>query len=263
MGRFFLPAIFLVASWAHGLTWTQTQQLPEFREAKIALGDSFPEVAAPKFNALLARKDLDQTAKLNLQALLGESLVRAEQPEAALKVLTGNGPKANTWKAHAFTQLGQLSKAAALLENVKTDENQYQLAVIANALGDSEKALTILAPLNEKNIPAQTLSLSILLDLNRLDEATKTLTAKQLEPSQQTPVLRYLNARLLLLKKDRNAAVGNFQALIDESDTDRQLPAAYFHAATLGLADALALDGNEKAATESLVGTLTRFPESP
>ena len=71
MGRFPVIAYFLGTSWALGLTWTQTQNLTEFRSSKIALSDSFPEVAIPKLSALLKRDDLDRLAKLNIRALLG------------------------------------------------------------------------------------------------------------------------------------------------------------------------------------------------
>ncbi len=263
MGRLFLVITLLCASTAAGVTWSQIQKLREYREADIALGDSFHDVAVTKLQNLLDRKDLDEGADLNLRARLGEALVRSGRSQAALDILTSSGPKSLTWRAHAYTQLGELEKASSTLKNLKTATAVYQRALIFSALGESEKALTLLAPYDKGTSAEQILALSILLDLGKIEEAEPLLQKRLTESSNQTPITRFLAARLQLLKKDRLPAIGSFQALVSANTEEINLPAPYIYAAHLGLADSLALDGNFKEATTSLIATLEESPDFP
>ncbi|MDB4142461.1 tetratricopeptide repeat protein [bacterium] len=263
MGRLLLLISLLGISAAAGLTWPQTQQLRVYKDARIALGDANPGMAVSKLRPVLESKDLDTTAELNIRAVLGEALVRANQPEEALKILTGSGPKSLTWRAHALSQLGNLEEAAALLENLKTKEANYQRALIFLGLGEREAALSLLTPLEEACNSERTLAIAIQLDLGQLEEAESLLKVSIKNPSTEDTTLRYLNARLQLLKKNRALAVGSFQALVSANNEELQLPSAYIHAAHLGLADSLALDGNEKEASASLMETLEKFPDFP
>jgi len=262
MGRSFFLITLLGLSMASGLTWTQTQELPELKAAQIALGDSLPQLAVPKLQRLLTRKDLDQVAELHIRALLGEALVRSDQASEALRVLTGSGPKSLTWRAHALTQLGKLEKAATLLKRIKTDEAAYQRALILSSLGEREQALKILSPIKKGSARERTLAVSILLDLGRIDEAEPLLVKILEKSSGENPELRYLAARLQLLRKNRLAAIGSFQTLVQANDERLQLPAVFVQAAHLGLADSLALEGNEKEAVTALFSTLRKFPSS-
>jgi hypothetical protein len=263
MGRFPVIAYFLGTSWALGLTWTQTQNLTEFRSSKIALSDSFPEVAIPKLSALLKRDDLDRLAKLNIRALLGEAFVRAKRPAEALETLIESGPQSLTWKGHALVQLGRLEEASTIFEQISSNDAIFQRTLIANTLGDSEKVIQLATPLIEKEARFALLTISTLLDGNQLDEARRLLGSENKVLTVRNPTRRYLFARLQLLQKNRNAAIRSFQALVNGNEENLRLPFAYFHAATLGLADSFALDGNEKEATQSLLTTLENHPDSP
>ena len=257
-------------------TWEDIQQSPGYLAAKKYISDYLPDLAIPKIEELLARPEIDETAKTSLLTLLGEAQVRAGTPGIALKTLDHKLLRefspAHLWRSYALVQLGRYRDAIGELEKIDRrtmmENANLQTGKLQLSLGDLERAREKLEPLLKSKEPSilkeATLQLiSVALSQNRPDDATGLI--KKFIPN--TPVeeglARYLDGRLQLAKGNRLPAVGAFQTLLNDPGIRKNLPAALLHESTIALADSLALDGNEAAAVTSLLETLEKYPDSP
>lgn len=259
-----------------GANWDELQQSPEYLAAKKYISDYLPDLAIPRIEKILTRKDLDQTARATLLTLLGEAQVRAGTSGLALKTLDDpilrEFSPAHLWRSYALVQTGRYRDAIGELARIDRSnmrENaDLQTAKLLLALGNSKEARPILEPLlktpNTSIQKETTLQLiSVALSEDRLDDAgvllEKFLPANPVEEN----LARYLQGRIQLAKGARLAAVGTFQTLLNDPEIRKNLPAALYHESTLALADSLALDGNEAAAVDSLLQTLNKNQNPP
>jgi hypothetical protein len=91
-----------------GANWDELQQSPEYLAAKKYISDYLPDLAIPRIEKILTRKDLDQTARATLLTLLGEAQVRAGTSGLALKTLDDpilrEFSPAHLWRSYALVQ---------------------------------------------------------------------------------------------------------------------------------------------------------------
>lgn len=248
---------------AKDLTWTQTKRLAEFEAARLDLAGHLPQLAIPKLQKLMAMESISKDSISNLRVLLGEAQVRAGSSELALKTLTENSTEANKWRVSALIQLGRLSEAEKSLAKIKGTTALRQRALILSSLDQKSKALALLTPKLSKDTESRLLAISIHLDLSQLEKAEALLKGVSAD-KKNDPTTRFLNGRLLLGKEDRLAAVGTFQAIVNGTDSEQlQASPAIYHAATVALADSLALGGNTEAAVTSIIETIDKNPDSP
>ncbi|MDB4383177.1 hypothetical protein N9Z79_03700, partial [Akkermansiaceae bacterium] len=166
-----------------GATWDEVQQSPEYLAAKKYISDYLPDLAIPRIKEILARKDLDTTARATLLTLLGESEVRAGMPGLALKTLDDpllrDLSPAHLWRSYALVQMGRYRDAIGELEKIDRanmrENADLQTGKLLLALGDANDARPILEPLLEsKDTSIQkeaTLQLtSVALSQDRLDD---------------------------------------------------------------------------------------------
>lgn len=259
-----------------GATWDEVQQSPEYLAAKKYISDYLPDLAIPRIKEILARKDLDTTARATLLTLLGESEVRAGMPGLALKTLDEpllrDISPAHLWRSYALVQMGRYRDAIGELEKIDRanmrENADLQTGKLLLALGDANDARPILEPLLESKDTsiqkeAKLQLTSVALSQDRLDDAGALLENISPENPVEESLVRYLGGRLQLAKGERLSAVGTFQTLINDPEIRKKLPAPLFHEATVALADSLALGGNESAAVDSLIETLNKNPNPP
>lgn len=272
-----LLVITLAAGFSGGATsWTEVQKSPDYLTAKKQIADYLPDLAITRIEKLLALPDLEVSARASLLTLLGEARVRANQPAEALKTLDDpilrDFSPAHRWRSYALTRLGRYRDAIAELEKIDRPAMRpsadLQAGKLHLALRNLDAARASLAPLLASSDPTlsreATLQLiSLALADQKPDEAASLLkTFTPANPAEEN-LVRYLNGRLHLLRGERLAAVGTFQALLSEPDTRKNLPAPVFHEATLALVDSLALESNEKEAASAILNTLEQYPDSP
>lgn len=272
-----LLVITLTAGFSGGATsWTEVQKSPDYLTAKKQIADYLPDLAIARIEKLLALPDLEVSARASLLTLLGEARVRANQPGEALKTLDDPALRdfspAHRWRSYALTRLGRYRDAIAELEKIDRPAMRpaadLQTGKLHLALRNLDAARASLEPLLASNEPAlsreatlQLISLA-LADRRPEDAASLLQTFTPANPAEEN-LVRYLSGRLHLLRGERLAAVGTFQALLSEPDTRKNLPAPLFHEATLALVDALALEGNENEAVNAILDTLEDYPDSP
>lgn len=261
---------------SESVTWSKIQQSPEYQAAKKYISDYLPDLAIPRIETLLAKEDLDDTARATLLTLLGEAQIRAGTPGIALKTL--DDPRlrefspAHLWRSYSLVQMGRYRDAIGELEKIDRmnmrENADLQTGKLLLALGNPKDARPILIPLlKSKDASIQkeaTLQLiSAALSLNQIDEATALLNETSPANPIEESLIRYLSGRLQLAKGNRLSAVATFQALVNDPETRKNLPSALYHESTVALADSLSLEGNESAAIDSLIEILNKNPDPP
>jgi len=259
-----------------GVTLGEVQQSPEYQAAKKYISDYLPDLAIPRVEKILAREDLDETARTTLLTLLGEAQIRAGTPGLALKTLDDpllrEFSPAHLWRSYSLVKMGRYRDAIGELKKIDRmnmrENADLQTGKLLLALGNTKDARPKLTPLlKSKDTSIQkeaTLQLiSVALSQNQLDEATSLLEESSPANPVEESLIRYLDGRLQLAKGDRLSAVGTFQALLNDPEIRKNLPAALYHESTIALADSLSLEGNESAAIDSLLETLNKNPVPP
>ncbi|MBK73071.1 MAG: hypothetical protein CMO76_06470 [Verrucomicrobiales bacterium] len=252
---------------------SEIQQSSEYQAAKKYISDYLPDLAIPRIEKILAREDLNESARASLLTLLGEAQIRAGIPGIALKTLDDpllrEFSPAHLWRSYSLVKMGRYRDAIGELKKIDRinmrDNADLQTGKLLLALGNPKDAQPILTPLlKSKDTSIQkeaTLQLiSVSLSLNQLDEASSLLKKSRPANPGEESLIRYLNGRLQLAKGDRLSAVGTFQTLLNDPETRKNLPAALYQESTIALADSLSLEGNESSAIDSLLETLNKNP---
>ena len=255
------------------VTLSEIQQSSEYQAAKKYISDYLPDLAIPRIEKILAREDLNESARATLLTLLGEAQIRAGTPGIALKTLDDpllrEFSPAHLWRSYSLVKMGRYRDAIGELKKIDRinmrDNADLQTGKLLLALGNPKDAQPILTPLlKSKDTSIQkeaTLQLiSVSLSLNQLDEASSLLkNSRPANPAEES-LIRYLNGRLQLARGNRLSAVGTFQTLLNDPEIRKNLPAALYHESTIALADSLSLKGNESSAIDSLLETLNKNP---
>lgn len=253
---------------------------PTYKDGLSALTDHLPTIAAKNFSNLLTSvgETMNDDEKLHLLLMLTESQIRAAQPNEALvtlkDTLLANHPDSFYWKGQALASLGKYNDAIKMLEQAQPDSQYYKLAQIniaylAAALNDIDKALTILSKSLSEIKDPQSASPTIYLSLSKLYLAKgdslnaakmleKILTTNEEDPINK--VKQVIQAQIDILEKAYPKAIKTLDALVKSPELlDRQT----FNLAIVNLADALQLSGQNQDAINILINYLDQNPDSP
>lgn len=258
------------------LTLPAAEEPAAFRQGEAALTSGLWEVAAIRFNQLLQDPTLASDQKSRVAIRLAEAWIHSGNPADALNLLrqsfAAKDPAAYFWKAQALAASGRLAEAvdtfAAALDNHQAPYREEALlsrASLQLALTQTDAALLSLKALGTDAAPATAARArlrhaAILLDLGDTQNARAAMPkADTIAPADRSQAA-LLEARLLAAEGDAAAAITGFAALLDQPQGQSL---AGYHAAALGLADALAAQGSPADAAKSLLSFIQGHPESP
>jgi TolA-binding protein len=246
------------------------------RQGDEALSDGLWEVAELHFRECLADPSLTGEAKSTIVVRLAESLIRAGNPTEALELLghsvVANNPETPFWKAQALAGQNHFSEAAGMFSELLANpgsphrtETGFTLASLQLALGQADAALDSLATILPEADAAtqaeiQLYRVEILLDLKRAADARQAMPSAQAIAVADRPLAAFLEARLLLDEGRHTDAEAGFQALVNHPQGQSL---TRHHLAAIGLADAIAAQGNPDASAKSLLAFLEEHTDSP
>lgn len=236
-----------------------------------ALAAGLWEVAEGHFREALADSELAPDARSALAIRLCEALTRGGKQAEALQLLEDpaliDHLEAPFWKGQALAAQGRFADAVEVLATLaeaapQRTEAGFTRASLLLALEKPDEALAALAqlPAGPADARAMLYRAEILLDLGRADEAREILPAAKSVATGDRPRAAFLEAQLLLAADRPAEAEAAFRALVDQPQG--QSLARYHHAA-IGLADALAAQGNPAGARLSLLAFIGDHPDSP
>ncbi len=246
------------------------------RQGDEALSAGLWEVAELHFREGLADPSLNPEAKSTIVLRLAESLIRAGNPTEALELLeqsvVAKNPQSPFWKAQALAGQNRFAEAAGIFSELLANpaaphriESGFTLASLQMALGQADNALDTLAKIIPEADAAtlakiQLYQVEILLDLKRAADARQAMPSAPAIAARDRPLAAFLEAELLLREGRPAAAEAGFQALVNHPQ-GQSLPR--YHLAAIGLADAIAAQGNPDVAANSLLTFLEANTESP
>jgi tetratricopeptide (TPR) repeat protein len=234
------------------------------------------DIGALRYEAALAGGRLSRGERAEAGIRLAEALVRSGQPDQALALLKqshlASRPEAYFWRGQALVGAGRLAEAAATLKPAldRTDavyraEALLTLASLLLALDQPAEALLALKPLTESPDPA-TAAVAHLRQAEILLDQGGPTAARAIVPESEALPARYrreaalVQGRILLAGGRAADAVRVFRSLL-ENPAGQSLRG--FHAAALGLADALAVAEGPRAGLDFLLRHAAAYPEGP
>jgi len=259
------------------LSAASLNELPAWKQGNEALASGLWEVATARFDEALQTPGLNDAELRGLRLKRIEAWIRGNRGAEALVELNqpafANEPEASFWRAQALAGLGRYREAVETLAPAVADEafaHRTEALLTRSSLqlslNDPEGALASLEPLAGRSKDPKTAGLAklrqtaILLDLGRFGDARKSLPEEaELDPGNR-PERAFLDARLCLAEGKADAAASAFAVLLDQPEGQSL---ARYHAAVLGLADALDATGNRAGAADSLLAFVQKFPASP
>ncbi|PWU11096.1 MAG: hypothetical protein C5B47_01280 [Verrucomicrobia bacterium] len=201
----------LCAALVNASVWIGSLSYAEDRigEALIPRSQGFPQVTVTKLSDILNENTLNESDKLRTLRELGRTYFEAGQWAEAIAVLRplSTDRVAGFWLAQAFVSQGEYAQALPLYQRARADETLRPYAILGearmlHALKKYNAALALLSEIPPKSIVGDSVALertSILLDLNRLAEASLILKANATLAS--SPWGRYFLARMAMLEK--------------------------------------------------------------
>jgi tetratricopeptide (TPR) repeat protein len=248
---------------------------PLLRPGAEASAAGLWEIAALRFDNLLREPTLPRALKPQVAIRLAEAWIHTGNSTNALSLLresfVANHPETYFWKAQALAATGRFADAINALEPAMEsaaaahrNEAIFTRASLQLALAQPAAALLTLKPLTtDPDVTtaahARLRQAEILLDQGDADNARATLpAAAEIAPADR-PQAGLINARLLLAEGNPDAAIPVFSALLEQPQGQTL---ARYHAAAIGLADALAAQGSPAAAADSLIVFIETHPDS-
>lgn len=247
-------------------------------KGRDALANGLFEIAERRFRSCFEDPAITAEEKPRIALQLAEAMIRSGKSSEALDLLSlsllQGIPETTFWKAQALASAGRFIEAAThfaeYLESspppLHREEAGFSLASIHLALRQPDAALETLGAL-AKNAPTTTLTrvnlmrLGVMLDQNRPADARKLLPPDDLLTSSELRThADFLEAHILLAEKRFPEAASAFQALLSQPQGQS---VSRYHAAAIGLADALDAKGARPDAVKSLITFLLEHPDSP
>ncbi|MEO5714104.1 MAG: tetratricopeptide repeat protein [Luteolibacter sp.] len=241
-----------------------------------ALASGLWEVAELRFRECLADPTLTADEKPGIAFRLAEALIRAGKPAEAVELLNlsfvSKHPESLFWKAQAIAGMGRFAEAVEIFSQLLKEPNVphrveagFSKASLQLSLGKSDGALETLSalagdPNQEIANRARLMEVEILLDLERPADARKLKPATAEVAAGDRPLAAFLEANLLLTERRFSEAATAFQALVSQL---KGQSLAHYHAAAIGLADALQAQGDSESASKSLLTFIQDHPDSP
>jgi tetratricopeptide (TPR) repeat protein len=248
------------------------------RQGLDALAAQLPDVAAARFTARLESQPTDAEETKRLRLLLGEALVRANQPESALSTLDhptlADSTLALFWKAQAHRANGSLQRAIELLDQVidTKDFPFYGESILTrsrllSALGNQRAAIAGLNLLTTTKSPLATRAkldqTRLLLTTGQIEDARKTLPSTKTLKSAELFDALLLDAALLQAESKFSQAAAAYKSILAQYQKEDDSLPTHIHPAAIGLARALASMGQRAEATDALLAFLQNQPDSP
>ncbi len=253
------------------------KEFTHFQQADEALASGLWEIAELHYKECLTDTALPLDLRVQMTFRLAESLIRSGNSSEALSLLDlsslARNPETPFWKALALSEQNRLSAAVELLSSLLTDtaaphrrEAGFTLASLLLALDQPEAALATLTKLVPQADPTtltqiQLAQTEILLDLKRTSEARQILPKVEAIAPADRPLAEFLSAQLLLNEGEHlTEAKQAFQKLINHPQGQSLL---HYHAAAIGLADAIQASGQPQVAAQFLLNFLQDHTDSP
>lgn len=248
------------------------------RQGLDALAAHLPDVAAARFTARLETQPTDAEESKRLRLLLGEALVRADQPESALATLEhpslADSTLAVFWKAQAHRANGAIQRAIELLDQVidTKDFPFYGESILTrsrllSALGNHRGAIAGLNLLTTTKSPLATRAkldqTRLLLVTGQIADARKTLPAIKTLKSAELFDALLLDAALLQAESKFSQAAAAYKSILAQYQKEDDALPTHIHPAAIGLARALAAMEQRAEATDALLAFLQNQPDSP
>ncbi len=246
------------------------------RKGNDALASGLWEMAAIHFSGCLANEGLAADEKPQIAIRLAEAWIRDGKPAEALHLLdqsfVSGHPETPFWKGQALAGLGKFSDAVETLTPLTRDpaaayrnEAVFTTANLELALGKPDAALATLAALADSPDPqlvakARLHQVEILLELDRSVEARAAMPAASSVSPGDSPLATFLEANLLLTEDRPADAAAGFQTLLNQPQGQSL---RRYHAAAIGLADALRANSTPELAVDSLLNFIQEHPDSP
>ncbi|MES2475347.1 MAG: tetratricopeptide repeat protein [Verrucomicrobiota bacterium] len=251
------------------------------KSGESALADGLWEVASPRFRQVFARPNLAPELKAKAGVRLAEALIREGNPTEALEILEQStvtaDPEAPFWKAQARAAQHHFGEAIELFSTILANpasphrnEAGFTRASLQLSLGLPEDALATLALLLAESTPEMRTKIllyqaEILLDLGRLEDARRAMPdIAQVAPAD-APLAAFLEAGLQLREGRPDVAETGFRVLLTQTPaaSSEGLSRRQLHLAAIGLADAIAAQGDPEVASRSLLDFIQDHPDSP
>lgn len=241
------------------------------RDARRALAESIPQVAAQKLEAFLSRPDLGETDRLNATLALGEALLRAREYNEALTaiapLLATNDRAVPLLHADILAAAGHWSKALPLYAALAEEPGAPPAAMLGEveslyALGQIARALERLEILLRKmpdHLPVQLRLASLQIEMRQGDKARRTLAGVRAITPGDVKWKKYIEARLLLLDDQPAPALVTFEEIVEDK---RDLSENLFVGATLGMTEARIEMNGYEAAEKVLESFIWKNPDS-
>ncbi len=268
------PLIALLLVLSSCLLGQETGEL--MRKGIDALNASLWETAALHFEQCLSSRALGPAEKSQVAIRLAEAWVRDGKSSEALDLLgqsfVSSNPEAVFWKGMALAGLGRYADAVTTLSPLmeKPDaphrgEACFTIGSLQLALGVPDaalKTLAILARDPDTSLAAQARlrQVEIMLDLGRPAQARETMPDVSAISPDDRLLAAFLKAHILLADQHPAEAAAGFQSLIDQPQGQSS---RRYHAAAVGLADALRAEGKTDEASSFLLSFIQDHPDSP
>jgi len=241
-----------------------------------ALASGLWEVAELHFREFLADPSLPADEKPKIALRLAESLIRAGKAADAIELLNlsfvAKHPESLFWKAQAVAGTGRFTEAVEIFSQLLKDPNAphraeagFSMASLQLSLGKSDGALETLSALadspdQETANRARLMEVEILLDHGRPADARKLMPVTADVATGDRPLAAFLEANLLLTERRFSEALTAFRSLVSQPQGQSL---EHYHAAAIGLADAMQAQGDSESAAKSLLTFIQEHPDSP
>ena len=243
--------------------------------AERAMHDRLWDVAALRLVEAGAASEAPVDKLPDTQLMLAECLVRGNRPAAALAVLETSAvrdhPEAQFWVGQALAGEGRFAEAVEKLLPIAADpsnplqaEAAFTAANLQVSLDRHPEALATLALLAgsddpRKSVDSQLRRTAILLDLGDIAGARGMLPGTDAIPPALLPFANLLQGYLHLVEGKFSEAQVVFSSLL--ADPKGQGNRRY-NLAAIGMADAIAAQGDTAAAMDSLFAFIQSRPET-
>jgi tetratricopeptide (TPR) repeat protein len=241
------------------------------QEARHALSESIPQVAAQKCGTLLKQPGLSSAERRETVLLFAEALLQMGKFEPAFKELEplrdAKDPRALLLQADLFAASGQWSRALPAYRALANAPNAPLAAALGQieslqALGQTARAAERLEELLRRNpnqISATLRLASLQVEAKQADKARQTLARIEPLRPMDRKWKQFIEARLMLLADQPDAARASFEEIIRDPN---DLPENLLVGATLGIAEARIIMNGYDAADEVLESFISRYSES-
>lgn len=239
-------------------------------QAAAPLREGVPEVAVVRLKALLAKNPADEAWRDTAEEL-AQAQIAAGQPQDAFKLLSDarlrDSVAGKFWRAQALAAMQHWAEALPLYEAVAADKNAtssnealFGAAEALRALGRRDDALAKLRPLfhdRQFGIQARLRATELYIDNNDARQARHLLDELRPAPATERKERHLLRARLELISRHQEKAVGLFQSLLQKPEDASH---GVILAALFGLADAQAEQKTPEAGADTLEDFIEHHP---